>query len=158
VQVFQGCGKPTLGRRRRAIISQNSNADLFIDDGQEENQETRTKRAADPGNNDNRSGNRNSHEIKYEPMQFPRNDAIQNNHGRGSRRGGNSNRNNGRFNSNRNDNKEPELDKLIKDIKQKVKDTKKFWSNLPYTMCNNEDVSVGTINQDNCWNGHSVDR
>lgn len=48
--------------------------------------------------------------------------------------------------------REPTMDKLIKDIRQKVKDSKKFWSNLPYQMCNNEDL-VASSNMDNkCWN------
>lgn len=145
----------------------NSNADFFIEESKE-NDEKRTRREANPTAQENR-GNRNSHEIKYEPLDFPRSDNINNNHGashrnnnnnnrRGGGNGGNS-RTSGRYTGNRhNDNREPELDKLIKDIRQKVKDSKKFWSNLPHSMCNNDDVFDSSINHDNCWNGHSVDR
>lgn len=41
------------------------------------------------------------------------------------------------------------MDKLIKDIRQKVKDSKKFWSNLPYQMCNNEDLIANMDKK--CW-------
>lgn len=51
------------------------------------------------------------------------------------------------------------MDKLVKDIRQKVKDSKKFWSNLPFQICNHEDFSVTTVGvEGNCWNGNTVDR
>lgn len=56
------------------------------------------------------------------------------------------------------DNKEPVLDKLVKDIKQKVKDSKKFWSHLPYQICNNEEIAAPSSSDANCWNGNSIDR
>lgn len=103
-------------------------------------------------------------------MKFARNDNINGNNGN-SQRGGsgpgsrrsNQNRNNqnrSNFNANNqnNDNKEPHLDKLVKDIKQKIKDSKKFWSNLPYQTCNNEEIAAKPDSIDNCWNGKEIDR
>lgn len=55
------------------------------------------------------------------------------------------------------DNKEAPLDKLVKDIRSKVKDSKKFWSNLPYQVCNNDEVAASPSDM-NCWNGIKVDR
>lgn len=50
------------------------------------------------------------------------------------------------------------MDKLVKDIRQKVKDSKKFWSNLPFQICNHEDFSVPPGIEGNCWNGYTIDR
>lgn len=50
------------------------------------------------------------------------------------------------------------MDKLVKDIRQKVKDSKKFWSNLPFQICNHEDFSVPPGVEGNCWNGYAIDR
>lgn len=120
----------------------------------------RTKRAADPANPDNR---RNNQEIKIEPpFKFAINDNSGNrgqpNRGRNNNNSRNSNSHQRYTNGNRNDNnRESGLDKLVKEIRQKVKDTKKFWSNLPYTACNNDDFAPAG-NSDNCWNGQSINR
>lgn len=50
------------------------------------------------------------------------------------------------------------MDKLVKDIRQKVKDSKKFWSNLPFQICNHEEFSAPPSVDANCWNGSTVDR
>lgn len=136
----------------------NSNADLFIDDEQDEEFMERTKRAADPANPDNR---RNNQEIKTEPYKFAINDNS-GNRGQPNRGRSNNSRNinsHQRYtNGNRNDNnRESALDKHVKEIRQKVKDTKKFWSNLPYAACNNDDFALAG-NIDNCWNGQSINR
>jgi glypican 4 (K-glypican) len=55
------------------------------------------------------------------------------------------------------DSRESALDKLVKEIRQKVKDTKSFWTNLPYAACNNDDFAPAG-NNDNCWNGQSINR
>lgn len=166
------------GRQRRAIPLYNTNADLFIDDGEDdikmevEQQKLpisyRNRRAADPGNQDNNRSNRNNQEITYKPLDFARND-YQANRGGGNNGGGNrarvnnggnrsnSQRGNGSYMNGKSDSRESALDKLVKEIRQKVKDTKKFWSNLPYTVCNHDDFAP-TQNADNCWNGNTVNR
>lgn len=152
-RVFGGCGQPKLGRQRRSYPLFNSNADLFIDDEQDEEFLERSKRAAEPTNPENR---RNNQEIKVEPFKFARNENYSGNRGGANR--GRSNSNQRYTNGNRNDNtRESGLDKLVKEIRQKVKDTKKFWSNLPYTACNNDDFAPAG-NSDNCWNGQAINR
>lgn len=47
----------------------------------------------------------------------------------------------------------PTLDKLVKDIREKVKDTKQFWSHLPYQICNDDHVAASPAKDDSCWNG-----
>lgn len=162
---------PKLGRQRRAVPLYNSNADLFIDDGEEEVEQQpqqpqlysyRNRRAADPGNQDNNRSNRNNQEIEYEPIKFSHNNNYQGNRGGNRARVSSGNRSNPRGSSfvngnGKSDSRESALDKLVKEIRQKVKDTKKFWSNLPYTVCNHDDFAP-THNADNCWNGNTVNR
>lgn len=51
------------------------------------------------------------------------------------------------------------IEKLVKDIRVKVKDSKKFWSNLPFQICNQEDYAPAVVGlEGNCWNGHGVDK
>lgn len=47
---------------------------------------------------------------------------------------------------------QPTLEKLIKDIRQKIMETQSFWSNLPYQICNDKTDSKPD-SDDNCWNG-----
>jgi glypican 4 (K-glypican) len=154
------------GRQRRAVALFNSNADLFLEDDDED--VARVRREANPGNDDNnnnnnnRRANRNNQEINVEPIKFSSNTYPGNNRGSSqtNTRGRSPNRNNqqrGSYMSGKTDSRESALDKLVKEIRQKVKDTKKFWSNLPYTACNNEDFAPAG-NSDNCWNGHTVNR
>ena len=155
-QVFHGCGKPVLKGIRRRRSSKSSSMD------------------------------HSNRELKYEPMQFSSGDVQftngnQNHHHHHQTNAGSANvgrrRNQNQNNQNNNSRKkqknanhdddddisrererEPGLDRLVKDIRQKVKDSKKFWSNLPYQLCNSEDVAAPPSNDGNCWNGHTVDR
>ncbi|KAM6934730.1 glypican-6-like isoform 2-T2 [Xenentodon cancila] len=49
------------------------------------------------------------------------------------------------------------LDRLVVDIKEKLKLSKKFWSNLPEAMCAEDRVTAGNAS-DECWNGHAKGR
>ncbi|XP_063696624.1 glypican-4 isoform X2 [Culicoides brevitarsis] len=49
------------------------------------------------------------------------------------------------------ENREPTIDKLIRDIRQKVKDSKSFWFNLPYQMCNSDNFIVNSNIENDCW-------
>nr|CAD7603421.1 unnamed protein product [Timema genevievae] len=136
-RVFSGCGKPTLQHHRRR---------------------------------------RDTTELKFESLQFSQTSA-------GSLDKGNNG---------------PTLDRLVKDIRQKVqnlsegheavlvstrgywssrarrcskhsrgsfshslllgifvqvKDTKQFWSHMPYHICNNDNVAASPTKDDSCWNG-----
>uniref|UniRef100_A0A8C5J457 Glypican 6 n=1 Tax=Junco hyemalis TaxID=40217 RepID=A0A8C5J457_JUNHY len=50
------------------------------------------------------------------------------------------------------------LDRLVTDIKEKLKLSKKFWSTLPYTICKDERVTAGPSVEEDCWNGHTKAR
>jgi len=54
--------------------------------------------------------------------------------------------------------REPVLDRIVRDIRQRVKDYKKFWSNLPHSVCSNEDIASSSDVDGMCWNGHTIDR
>lgn len=47
------------------------------------------------------------------------------------------------------------LDKLVKEIKQKIKDNRQFWILLPYVLCS-QGLAVSVKNQNNCWNGTHI--
>lgn len=114
----------------------------------------------------------NNRDIIYEPFQFdgePDEDISSPSNKNNRRKNKNNNRNGGgggsgnagsrgRNDDDMDDNKEAPLDKLVKDIRTKIKDSKKFWSNLPYQICNNEDVAASPSNDMNCWNGNRIDR
>ncbi|XP_055614233.1 glypican-6 [Uranotaenia lowii] len=180
-RVFQGCGKPALGRRRRAINTNpfvepkllrnhglsnddskahDYDSDIFILEDESTVDERQKRNAQDSS----------SRELKYEPVQFS-NGEIQftnsnnppSNHQPGGQASSVVNNRNNKRKNNRKSNEEEEntrepIDKLIKDIRQRVKDSKKFWSNLPYILCNNEDVAAPPSSDGNCWNGVTVDR
>nr|XP_057919461.1 glypican-4 [Doryrhamphus excisus] len=46
------------------------------------------------------------------------------------------------------------LDRLMSDVKKKLKHAKKFWSTLPDTVCTGERIAPG----DDCWNGTAKSR
>ncbi|XP_072764642.1 glypican-6 isoform X2 [Anoplolepis gracilipes] len=49
------------------------------------------------------------------------------------------------------------LDKLVKEIRQRVRDLRQFWVYLPYRLCN-EGLVVPPSNTKECWNGTHVDK
>ncbi|XP_065075788.1 glypican-6 [Ochlerotatus camptorhynchus] len=180
-RVFQGCGKPALGRRRRSTnlvplvepelirnrrelqskdrMQDDSDIFIFDDESSIINEKQITKRSAQDSS---------SQELKYEPVQFS-NGEIQftNNNGPPSHHqtptaNANTNRSNRRKNNRKQtddeDNTREPIDRLVKDIRQRVKDSKRFWSNLPYMLCNNEEVAASPSSDGSCWNGHTVDR
>ncbi|XP_022046488.1 glypican-6b isoform X1 [Acanthochromis polyacanthus] len=46
----------------------------------------------------------------------------------------------------------------VVDIKEKLKLSKKFWSNLPEAMCVEDRVTAGNASDEDCWNGHTKGR
>uniref|UniRef100_A0A1I8N5T5 Glypican n=1 Tax=Musca domestica TaxID=7370 RepID=A0A1I8N5T5_MUSDO len=158
-RVFSGCGRPPLSRSRRNInpkfmatseetakhstkrsaVEQMESDILDIDASLDDAIILREKRAADPGNRDsseNGGGNNNN------------------------RRNNNNKRKQQNRKNDDNDfsGRDPALDKLVKDVRQRIKDYKKFWSNLPHQICSNEEISTSSDADGMCWNGHTIDR
>nr|XP_060612564.1 glypican-4 [Anolis sagrei ordinatus] len=50
------------------------------------------------------------------------------------------------------------LDRLVTDVKEKLKQAKKFWSSLPSNICSNDKMAAGNVNEDECWNGSDKSR
>ena len=49
------------------------------------------------------------------------------------------------------------LDKLVKEIKQRIRDSRQFWLYLPYKLCS-DGLVVPPSNTHDCWNGTHVDK
>ncbi|KAK0171828.1 hypothetical protein PV328_005227 [Microctonus aethiopoides] len=49
------------------------------------------------------------------------------------------------------------LDALVKEIRQRVRDSRQFWIYLPYQLCN-DGLVVPPSNTKECWNGTHVDK
>lgn len=136
-RIFTGCGKPILGKRRRSvtlknILEKNTQKDTSSDDIEFE--------GSDEVKNDSPRNTRGANkDMTYVNYKF-KNEA-----GSG---GGKANKNSKQHSSS--------LEKLIRDIKHAVKDSKRIWSHLPYQICNNEDFADGPSKEDDCWNGTAV--
>ncbi|XP_052420643.1 glypican-6b isoform X1 [Carassius gibelio] len=50
------------------------------------------------------------------------------------------------------------LDRLVTDVKEKLKKFRKFWSSLPEAFCQEEHVAAAESTEDDCWNGHEKGR
>lgn len=141
-RVFAGCGRPILGRRRRMVnlkdildqkegrLKSSSSDDIEFEGSEQiEHEAVRNTRAT-------------NRELTYESYKFNKNSAEIN-------PGSNKRNKNGKQNTS-------SLEKLIKDIRHIVKESKRFWNYLPYQICNNEELAERPSKEDNCWNGTSV--
>ncbi|KAI8514278.1 Glypican-4, partial [Branchiostoma belcheri] len=45
------------------------------------------------------------------------------------------------------------LDRLVRDIRDKIELFREIWSQLPYSICNDEKIAAPAGNDKNCWNG-----
>ncbi|XP_063281871.1 glypican-6 isoform X2 [Pelobates fuscus] len=50
------------------------------------------------------------------------------------------------------------LDRLITDMKEKLKLSKKIWSSLPHSICKEKRLTGRLRDEEECWNGHSKAR
>ncbi|XP_015270351.1 PREDICTED: glypican-2 [Gekko japonicus] len=50
------------------------------------------------------------------------------------------------------------LDRLISDVKEKLRLMRRFWVMLPHTLCSDEKVAADVTNEDLCWNGQARGR
>ncbi|XP_059943429.1 glypican-4 isoform X2 [Mesoplodon densirostris] len=51
-----------------------------------------------------------------------------------------------------------QVSQKVTDVKEKLKQAKKFWSSLPGNVCNDERMAAGNGNEDDCWNGKGKSR
>ncbi|EAA08936.5 AGAP003559-PA [Anopheles gambiae str. PEST] len=166
-RIFQGCGQPALGRMRRSASKQV--ADSFATNGFESQPRLITtmgqqqlplvegigRRAiALPAPDSTESAD----------SQFTGSTGNSAGSGDGSAAGARANRRKqkgGRKQASEQDEQdiqEPMIDRMVRDIRQKVSNSRRFWTQLPYMLCNNEEVAEPPANDASCWNGTTVDR
>ncbi|XP_001607767.2 glypican-4 [Nasonia vitripennis] len=128
-RVFTGCGRPVLGRRRRRAAPRRNHKE--IDDGKslsfEEPHEERRSRIRDQDQDRFVDEGHDDHDSE---------------HDMGEDEDGSSS---------------VSLDKLVKEIKQRIRDSRQFWLYLPYNLCN-DGLVVPPSNTNDCWNGTHVDK
>uniref|UniRef100_A0A8D8U7X6 Glypican-4 n=2 Tax=Cacopsylla melanoneura TaxID=428564 RepID=A0A8D8U7X6_9HEMI len=155
-RVFSGCGKPILGRRKRQVsnsgrtnsrpafplsetIDEEEEEDEDEDEEDEDEEEEEEPVINNRQGNPRRIGGGSGEEKKVEGKGEAGGEGGE---GEKEKEGGEA----GNSSSN-------ELDKLIKDIRGRVRQTRNFWSKLPYQMCNENDYFSSGAQDDNCWNG-----
>uniref|UniRef100_A0A8D0HBS0 Glypican-6 n=1 Tax=Sphenodon punctatus TaxID=8508 RepID=A0A8D0HBS0_SPHPU len=50
------------------------------------------------------------------------------------------------------------LDRLVSDVKEKLRLMRRFWVTLPHTLCSDEKVAADVTNEEQCWNGQARGR
>ncbi|XP_030386316.1 glypican-6 [Scaptodrosophila lebanonensis] len=170
-RVFQGCGRPPLRRAKRAVspklllsagavavqeprVESALEADILdIDAALDESIVLRERRSADPGSQEQQpeGGNGNGNNRRQQGRRKQQQPQQQQQQQQQRRKQQNNNRDN-------DNDREPILDKIVRDIRQRVKDYKKFWSNLPHSLCSNDDIAASSDADGMCWNGHTIDR
>ncbi|KAL2088595.1 hypothetical protein ACEWY4_015494 [Coilia grayii] len=50
------------------------------------------------------------------------------------------------------------LDRLVSDLKERLRPMKGFWVSLPHTICNDDKIAADVTNEDRCWNGQARGR
>ncbi|KRK01891.1 glypican-6 isoform X1 [Drosophila yakuba] len=176
-RVFQGCGRPKLKKMKRSISPKLQGVQVLnakspveadtldIDDTLDEAIVLRERRAAEPGSQE--SSAQQSQEQGVGKGGNGGGGGGGNNRRQQQRRKQQQQRRKQQNNRDENDDddnegggggREPILDRIVRDIRQRVKDYKKFWSNLPHSVCSNEDIASSSDVDGMCWNGHTIDR
>ncbi|XP_057705781.1 glypican-6-like [Corythoichthys intestinalis] len=50
------------------------------------------------------------------------------------------------------------LDRLVTELKERLRPMGSFWVSLPHTICNDEKMAADVTNEDRCWNGQNRGR
>ncbi|KAG7465343.1 hypothetical protein MATL_G00175400 [Megalops atlanticus] len=50
------------------------------------------------------------------------------------------------------------LDRLVSDLKDRLRPMRGFWVSLPHTLCNDDKMAADLTNEDRCWNGQTRGR
>ncbi|KAK5646746.1 hypothetical protein RI129_005210 [Pyrocoelia pectoralis] len=125
-RIFTGCGNPALRRRRRDTTTNQDTTPVDVEEPHVEARKVKT----------------DEDEITFETLNFNEEES--------------NNKSKNKKNKHKKVDSGATLEKLIRDIKQRVKDSRQFWSQLPYQMCNNE--AVPPTFEGNCWNGTALGR
>eukprot|EP00063_Salmo_salar_P079797 XP_014054632.1 PREDICTED: glypican-2 isoform X2 [Salmo salar] len=50
------------------------------------------------------------------------------------------------------------LDRLVSELKERLRPMRGFWVSLPHTVCNDKNMAADVTNEDRCWNGQTRGR
>ncbi|XP_064811819.1 glypican-2 [Oncorhynchus masou masou] len=50
------------------------------------------------------------------------------------------------------------LDRLVSELKERLRPMRGFWLSLPHTICNDKNMATDITNEDRCWNGETRGR
>ncbi|XP_036445346.1 glypican-2 [Colossoma macropomum] len=50
------------------------------------------------------------------------------------------------------------LDRLVLELKERLRPMRGFWVSLPHTICNDDKIAADVTNEDRCWNGQARGR
>ncbi|XP_020308589.1 glypican-2 [Oncorhynchus kisutch] len=50
------------------------------------------------------------------------------------------------------------LDRLVSELKERLRPMRGFWVSLPHTICNDKNMAADVTNEDRCWNGQTRGR
>ncbi|KAL0973619.1 hypothetical protein UPYG_G00207230 [Umbra pygmaea] len=50
------------------------------------------------------------------------------------------------------------LDRLVSELKERLRPMRGFWVSLPHTICNDENMATDVTNEERCWNGQASGR
>uniref|UniRef100_A0A672GYI1 Glypican 2 n=1 Tax=Salarias fasciatus TaxID=181472 RepID=A0A672GYI1_SALFA len=50
------------------------------------------------------------------------------------------------------------LDRLVTELKERLRPMRGFWVSLPHTICNDEKIAADVTNEERCWNGQTRGR
>ncbi|XP_010900445.1 glypican-2 [Esox lucius] len=50
------------------------------------------------------------------------------------------------------------LDRLVSELKERLRPMRGFWVSLPHTICNDENMAADVTNEERCWNGQARGR
>uniref|UniRef100_A0A6M2E098 Putative heparin sulfate cell surface proteoglycan n=1 Tax=Xenopsylla cheopis TaxID=163159 RepID=A0A6M2E098_XENCH len=153
-QVFEKCGHPKLGRwkkhlEKRAVqnlFESRSDSDFEINF---EAPLLNIRQKRNPAR---------SRELELEHQQFPRTRIKIKNHAGNKQNMGRNEQKKSQNIEKKKINEGITLDKILKDIRSKVKDTSGFWSRLSGQICNSHEFAAVSSKDTDCWNGTTIER
>lgn len=99
-----------------------------------------------------------SRELELEHQQFPRTRIKIKNHAGNKQNMGRNEQKKSQNIEKKKINEGITLDKILKDIRSKVKDTSGFWSRLSSQICNSHEFAAVSSKDTDCWNGTTIER
>ncbi|CAH0771544.1 unnamed protein product [Bemisia tabaci] len=131
-KIFSQCGRPSIRRRRDAVLDhevshKEDDEEVVLDSPNGYSDQSYNPNSGRKRSSGNRKSNRNRDSQAGDPTLSIHGD--------------------------KEEEQESELKSIIRDIQNKVNATRDFWSQLPYSICSDEDFSASPKAESSCWNG-----